>query len=39
MTETKKHEQILLRSMERGGRRDVFLGARECIGYIERIRK
>lgn len=35
----KKHEQILLRSMNRGGRRDVFLGTRECIGYIERIRK
>ncbi|MDD4503399.1 MAG: type I-C CRISPR-associated protein Cas5c [Clostridiaceae bacterium] len=35
----KKHEQILLRSMERGGRRDVFLGARECIGYIMRIRE
>lgn len=35
----KKHEQILLRSLKRGGRRDVFLGTRECIGYIERIRK
>ena len=35
----KKHEQILLRSMNRGGRRDIFLGARECIGHIERIRK
>lgn len=35
----KKHEQILLRSMQRGGRRDVFLGTRECIGYIERIRQ
>lgn len=35
----KKHEQILLRSMGRGGRRDVFLGTRECVGYIERIRK
>lgn len=35
----KKHEQILLRSMKRGGRRDVFLGTRECIGYIERIRR
>lgn len=35
----KKHEQILLRSMERGGRRDVFLGTRECLGYMERIRK
>lgn len=33
----KKHEQILLRSMKRGGRRDVFLGTRECIAYIERI--
>lgn len=35
----KKHEQILLRSMQRGGRRDIFLGTRECIGYIERIGK
>lgn len=34
----KKHEQILLRSMQKGGRRDVFLGTRECIGHIERIR-
>ena len=34
----KKHEQILLRSMKKGGRRDVFLGTRECVGYIERIR-
>lgn len=34
----KKHEQILLRSMQRGGRRDIFLGARECIGHVERIR-
>ncbi|HOT21329.1 MAG TPA: type I-C CRISPR-associated protein Cas5c [Sedimentibacter sp.] len=35
----KKHEQILLRSMARGGRRDVFLGTRECIGYIMRIKE
>lgn len=35
----KKHEQILLRSMNRGGRHDVFLGTRECIGHIERIRE
>lgn len=35
----KKHEQILLRSMERGGRRDVFLGTRECIGHIMRIKE
>lgn len=33
----KKHTQILLRSLDRGGRRDIFLGARECIGYIERL--
>lgn len=35
----KKHEQILLRSMRRGGRRDIFLGTRECIGYVEKIKK
>lgn len=35
----KKHEQILLRSMGRGGRRDVFLGTRECIGHVERLRE
>lgn len=34
----KKHEQILLRTMQRGGRRDIFLGTRECIGHMERIR-
>lgn len=32
-----KHEQILLRSLERGGRRDIFLGTRECIGFVEKI--
>ncbi len=35
----KKHEQMLLRSMEKGGRRDIFLGTRECMGYIRRIRR
>lgn len=30
-----KHYQILKRCIERGGRRDIFLGARECQGYIE----
>lgn len=35
----KKHEQILIRSMKKGGRRDVFLGTRECIGYIEYIKE
>lgn len=34
-----KHQQILLRSLDRGGRRDVFIGTRECIGAIERIRE
>lgn len=35
----KKHEQILLRSMQRGGRHDIFLGTRECIGSVERMRQ
>lgn len=30
-----KHHEIAKRSVERGGRRDVFLGARECQGYVE----
>lgn len=29
-----KHQEILIRSMKRGGRRDIFLGTRECVGYI-----
>ena len=33
----KKHEQIILRSLTKGGRRDIFLGTRECVGYVERI--
>ena len=32
-----KHQQILLRSLEKGGRRDIFLGTRECLGYVEKI--
>ena len=32
-----KHQQILLRSLDKGGRRDVFIGTRECIGAVERI--
>lgn len=35
----KKHEQILIRSLKRGGRRDIFLGTRECLGYIDYIRE
>lgn len=31
----KKHQEILIRSLKRGGRRDVFLGIRECVGYID----
>lgn len=34
-----KHQQILLRSLERGGRRDIFLGRRECVGFVERLTK
>ena len=30
-----KHYQIAKRMLERGGRRDIFLGTRECQGYIE----
>jgi len=30
-----KHYQILKRSIKAGGRRDIFLGTRECQGYVE----
>lgn len=30
-----KHFQIARRMTERGGRRDIFLGTRECQGYVE----
>jgi CRISPR-associated protein Cas5d len=30
-----KHFQIAHRMLEKGGRRDIFLGARECQGYVE----
>ena len=30
-----KHYQIALRMLEKGGRRDIFLGSRECQGYVE----
>ena len=30
-----KHYRIALRMIERGGRRDVFLGTRECQGYVK----
>ena len=30
-----KHYDIARRMIERGGRRDIFLGTRECQGYIE----
>lgn len=31
----KKHEAIAERSIKKGGRRDVFLGTRECVAYVE----
>ncbi|MBR3631074.1 MAG: type I-C CRISPR-associated protein Cas5 [Oscillospiraceae bacterium] len=30
-----KHHSIARRMIERGGRRDIFLGVRECQGYVE----
>ena len=30
-----KHHQITKRMIEKGGRRDIFLGTRECQGYVE----
>lgn len=30
-----KHHNIALRSVMKGGRRDIFLGTRECLGYVE----
>ncbi|EST51947.1 CRISPR-associated protein [Brevibacillus panacihumi W25] len=30
-----KHHNILKRSLRAGGRRDIFLGARECQAYVE----
>jgi CRISPR-associated protein Cas5d len=33
-----KHYQIALRMLEKGGRRDIFLGTRECQGYVEPFR-
>lgn len=30
-----KHHNVAKRMIERGGRRDIFLGARECQGYVE----
>jgi CRISPR-associated protein Cas5d len=32
-----KHHNIAKRMIERGGRRDVFFGTRECQGYVEPI--
>lgn len=33
----KKHEAIMDRSLAKGGRRDIFLGTRECIAYADAI--
>ena len=30
-----KHFDIARRALEKGGRRDIFLGSRECQGYVE----
>lgn len=31
----KKHSSIAKRMLEKGGRQDIFLGSRECQGYVE----
>lgn len=33
----KKHEAIMERSIRKGGRRDIFLGTRECFGLVDEI--
>ena len=33
-----KHHHMARRMVERGGRRDIFLGTRECQGYVEPVR-
>ena len=30
-----KHHQLALKMIRQGGRRDIFLGTRECQGYVE----
>ncbi|KAF1301089.1 type I-C CRISPR-associated protein Cas5c [Candidatus Enterococcus willemsii] len=35
----KKHEAIMERSIKKGGRRDVFIGTRECVATAEYITK
>jgi CRISPR-associated protein Cas5d len=30
-----KHYEIARRSLEKGGRQDIFLGTRDCQGYVE----
>ncbi len=33
----KKHNEIMKRALKKGGRKDIFLGTRECVGFIENI--
>ncbi|MGT2910824.1 type I-C CRISPR-associated protein Cas5c [Streptococcus cameli] len=32
-----KHEAIMQRSLKKGGRRDIFLGTRECLGVVDEV--
>ncbi|WP_101772270.1 type I-C CRISPR-associated protein Cas5c [Peptostreptococcus faecalis] len=32
-----KHQEIILRTLDKGCRRDIFLGTRECLGFVERL--
>jgi len=34
-----KHQEIMARSINKGGRRDIFIGTRECMGYVEKIKE
>lgn len=34
-----KHEAIMERSIRKGGRRDLFLGTRECFGLVDEIKQ
>lgn len=35
----KKHEAMTVRSLQKGGRRSIFLGTSECLGYIDYLSK
>ncbi len=32
-----KHSEIMERALKKGGRRDIFLGVRECMGFVRKL--